>query len=178
MKRTILFLLMIMMMSCLLGCSFFGLAEEDDLELTEEDYQAASMTLPPAVSEGSVDVMDVISIYTIDGIEETLVPLNVAVHTERITPEFILDEVIRNLDEKVDVTEIEIEKKRIYITFNEEYAPVKNCSEGYETLILDCVSNSILDNISYVEEVVFRSGEDAYHSKNFTFEKDEVYSSK
>ncbi len=71
-----------------------------------------------------------------------------------------------------------MEKSRIYVSFSDEYPPIKKCSETFETLILDCVSNSLLDNLSYVDEVVFRAEKGAYHSSNYTFEPDEVYSTK
>lgn len=177
MKRVVHFLFVVMLAFCLTGCSFSGPGEED-LELTEEDIRSAADNGTLAASGASVSEIKILSIYTIDGIEDTLVPLNVPISTNRVTPEFVLDEVLRNLDEKVEVTEIEIEKARIYVTFNSDYAPVKNCSEEYETLILDCVSNSLLDNISYIDEVVFRCDTGAYQSDNFHFEEDEVYSSK
>ncbi len=177
MKRVVHLLFVIMLVFGVTGCSFPG-QNEDDLELTEEDIRSAADNGSLAVSGGSVSEIRTLPIYTIDGIGNTLVPLNVPISTSRVTPEFVLDEVLRNLDEKVEVTEIEIEKARIYVTFNRDYAPVKNCSEEYETLLLDCISNSLLDNISYINEVVFRCDAGAYQSDNFHFEEDEVYSSK
>ena len=178
MKRALYLLFVVMLAFGLTGCDFPG-QEEDDLELTEEDIRsAADNNSALSASGGSVSAIKTLSIYTIDGIEETLVPLNVPISTDRITPEFVLDEVLRNLDEKVEVTEIDIEKARIYVTFNSDYAPVKKCSKEYETLLLDCISNSLLDNISYIDEVVFRCDKGAYQSDNFHFEEDEVYSSK
>jgi hypothetical protein len=150
----------------------------DDLELTKEDMESAAESTDLPVSGGSVSQIRTLSIYSIDGIENTLVPLNVPVQSgKKITPEFVLDEVIENLDEKVEVKEIEIENERIYVIFDSSYAPLRDCSKEYETLILDCISNSLLDNISYVNEVVFRSDKGAYRSDNYSFGKNEVYSS-
>lgn len=177
MKKVTHFLFAVMIALCLTGCVFPG-QKEEDLELTEEDMESVADSKALTASGGSVSEIKTLSIYTIDGIEETLVPLNVPISTDRVTPEFVIDEVLRNLDEKVEVTEIEVEKARIYVTFNSDYAPVKKCSEEFETLILDCISNSLLDNISYIDEVVFQCGEGAYQSDNFSFGKDEVYSSK
>lgn len=159
------------------GCSFFY--GNDDTELTQDEIESASKnTVLQSVSGSGVSSIDTILIYTIDDIEGQLVPLKVPVASERVTPELIVNEVLDNIDEKVVVTEIETTKKRIYVSFSEEHVPIKKCSKQFETLILDCISNSLLDNIPYVNKVVFRSEKGAYHSSNFTFGIDEVYSSK
>lgn len=178
MKKILVFLYVMVVVLCLSGCSFFGYEEDADMELTAEDISLVKSTVAPvAVSEGSVSQIKTVSIYTIDSIEEELVPLKVPMSTDRITPEFILDEVLSNIDEKVEITEIEVENSRIYVSFNNDYAPVKKCSRKFETLILDCVANSLLDNISYINEVVFQCEDGAYHSYNFEFQEDEVYCS-
>lgn len=179
MKRYILYLSAFFMVLCLTaGCSFLN-DPNDDMELTQEDMELAEHSEIPAVSGSGVSGIQTLSVYTVDGVNEQLVPLKIPVDTsDRVTPAFIINEVVGNIDEKVEITEIEEEKSRIYITFNSDYAPVKKCSKKYETLILDCISNSILDNISYINEVVFRAGDGAYQSGNFVFGEEEVYSSK
>ena len=178
MKKIILFLCVVLAVFGGVGCSVFK-PEEDEMDLTEEDMLSANDNNGiMGVSCGCVSTVNTLYIYTIDSIQEELVPLKVPVGGNSVTPAFIMDEVIRNLDEKVEVTEIDIEKSRIYITFNEDYAPVRKCSENFETMILDCISNSILDNIPYIDEVVFCGKKGAYRSDNFSFEEDEVYSSR
>ncbi|MCM1245082.1 MAG: hypothetical protein NC293_05475 [Roseburia sp.] len=179
MKKHTLYLSALFMVLCLMaGCSFLN-EPEDDMELTQEDIQMAENSEMPAVSGSGVSGIQTLSVYTVDGINEQLVPLKVPVDSDtRVTPAFIINEVVANLEEKIEVTEIEEEKSRIYITFDSEYAPIKKCSKKFETMILDCISNSILDNISYINEVVFRAGDGAYRSDNFAFGEDEVYSSR
>lgn len=177
MRKITYFLMALVIILNLSGCSFWE-NTVDDMELTEEDLQSAVQSDIPVASGGSASGIQTLSIYTVDSIDETLVPLKIPMNTDRVTPAFIVDEVIRNLDEKIEVTEIEEEKSRIYVTFNSDYAPVKKCSAEFETLILDCISNSLLDNISYIDEVVFRCEDGTYHSDNFIFEQDEIYSSK
>lgn len=177
MKKIILFLCFVLIVFGGIGCSMIK-QEEDDMELTEEDILSARDNRITGVSSGSVSTVNTLYIYTIDSIQEELVPLKIPVDGSHITPAFIMNEVIRNLDEKVEVTEIDIEKSRIYITFNEDFAPMKKCSRNFETMILDCISNSVLDNIPYINEVVFLGEKGAYQSDNFSFEEDEVYSSR
>ncbi len=177
MKKIIYFLCFAILVFGLSGCSFFQ--GKDDTELTQDEIEsAANHKVFQSASGSGVSSIDTMLIYTIDDIEGQLVPLKVPIASERVTPELIVNEVLDNIDEKVVVTEIETVKKRIYVSFSEEYVPIKKCSKKFETLILDCISNSLLDNISYVNKVVFRSEKGAYHSSNFTFEMDEVYSSR
>lgn len=166
-----------MMAVCLFGCSLWN--GEDDMELTPEELESVNHTTPELSSGSGVSAIQTLQIYTIDSGEEQLVPLKVPLDADRVTPEFIMDKVLENIDEKIVVTEINVEKSRIYVSFSDESAPLqKKCSETFETLILDCISNSLLDNLSYVDEVVFRSEKGAYHSQNYSFEMDEVYSTK
>lgn len=175
MKMRILFLYVGIFVLFLFGCG--ELEGDDGMELTQEEIESGSHTVVKSVSGSSVHGTKTILIYTIDG-GSHLAPLKVPVNSDKIIPELIVDKVLENIDETVVVTEIEVVKKRIYIRFSNEYAPIQKCSKKFETLILDCVSNSVLDNIPYVDEVVFRSEKGAYHSENFSFEMDEVYSSK
>ncbi len=162
---------------CLFFCSC-AFSEYDEMELTNEDLESARNSAVPVVSGPGIEGIETLSIYTIDNTEETLVPLKIRMSTDRITPAFLLDEVIQNIDVKVEVTEINVEKSRLVISFDPKYAPVKECSKKFETLILDCISNSLLDNLVYIDSVVFRSGEDGYQSENYRFGVDEVYSAK
>lgn len=176
MKKILRFIYVMVIVFCLSGCSFFEYDADSDMELTQEDISLVKNSVASvAVSGESASAIKTVSIYTIDSIEEELIPLKVPISTDRITPEFILDEVLSNIDEKVEVTEIEVENSCIYVSFNRDYAPIKKCSKKFETLILDCISNSLLDNIPYIHKVVFRCGDGAYHSDNFDFEEDEVY---
>lgn len=150
----------------------------DEMELTKEDYDVAQNTQNHSLTGQKVEKVETITIYSIDYGQEELIPLKTQIDANRITPEFIMDEVVRNQDEKIEVTEIELKKSCLYVTFNSQYAPIKKCSEKVETLILDCISNSIMDNLNYVDSIVFRTDQGAYRSANYSFGYEEVYSSK
>lgn len=177
MRRFTLFLVLGCILVTMTACGG-GRAEYEDMELTQEDMESLDSTPIPSVVVNRNNEIETISIYTVDSLEEQLVPLKVMVSSERITPEYIVEEVIRNLDEKVEVTEIQVKDNRVYVMFHESYVPVSGCSKVFEELILDCISNSLLDNIPYIEEVVFRCSDRAYQSANFSFGKEEVYRSK
>ena len=176
MRKILFFACGVMMALCLFGCSVWG--GEDDMELTPEELESVNHTMPNVSSGSGVSAIQTLQIYTIDSGEEQLVPLKVPLDVNRVTPEFIMDKVLENMDEKIVVTEINVEKPRIYVSFSDESAPLRKCSKTFETLILDCISNSLLDNLSYVDEIVFRAEKGAYQSQNYSFEPDEVYSTK
>lgn len=105
-------------------------------------------------------------------------PISVPLYDNEVTPAFVADEVINNLEDTIKVTELTVERRQLFVTLDSHYAPVKNCSKKYETLVLDCLANSLLDNLSYVDDVIFRCDTGAYHSANYDFEENEVYRSK
>lgn len=177
MKRFLFGFIMALMVFGMTSCGFAH-DEYAEMELTEKDIKSVGQSPIPVASGSSVNEIKTISIYTVDSIAQELVPVKIRVDAERITPEYIVEEVLRNLDEKVEVTLIEVSDRRLYVVFDDKYAPVSECSPAFETLILDCISNSLLDNISYIDEIVFRCSDGAYKSDNFSFGKNEVYSSK
>ncbi len=152
--------------------------EYDEMELTEEDIRSVQQSPIPVATANVISDIETISIYTIDTMEYELVPVKVRVNSEYITPQYIMEEVLRNLEAKVEVVEIGVENKKMIVTFSDQYAPIVGCSARFETLLLDCISSSLLDNISYIDEVIFRCPDGAYKSEHFSFGEDEVYSSK
>lgn len=168
----------VILIVCLTGCSFWGDTDDSEMDLTQEEIDSAKNTSQPSVSGTGISAIKTVSIYTIDGINSELVPLRIPTGSQRITPEFIANEVVDNLDEKIEISEITVEDDLIYISFGDSYAPMKKCSKKFETLILDCVSNSILDNIPYVDHVIFRGENGAYKSDNYHFGLDEIYCSR
>ena len=176
MKKFIFCLYMAAFVFSLGGCGLF--TEEDGMELTQEDFESMNHMETKNVTGSSVRGIKTLLIYTIDNIEGQLVPLRVPITSDKVTPELIMNRVLENIDEKVVVTEIDVFKRCIYVSFDDNYVPLRKCTKKFETLILDCISNSLLDNIDYVDSVVFRSEKGAYQSANYTFDFDEVYSTK
>ena len=122
--------------------------------LTQEEIDSVQDTTPAAISTPKKRNIKTISIYTVDTVNEELMPISVPLYDNEVTPAFITDEVINNLEDTIKVTELTVERRQIFVTLDSQYAPVKNCSKKYETLVLDCLANSLLDNLSYVDDVV------------------------
>lgn len=170
------YLLLVAVLLC--SCSLLPYNDSSDLDLTQEEIDSVQNSTPAAISTPKKRNIKTISIYTVDAVNEELMPISVPLYDNDITPAFITDEVINNLEDTIKVTELEVEKGQIFVTLDSHYAPVYNCSKKYETLVLDCLANSLLDNLSYVEDVIFRCDTGAYHSQNYDFKINEVYRSK
>ena len=75
MKKIILFLCVVLIAFGGIGCSMFN-SEEDEMDLTEEDILSANDNRIMGVSSGSVSTVKTLYIYTIDSIQEELVPVS------------------------------------------------------------------------------------------------------
>ena len=163
---------------CLSSCSMIPFEDTSDMDLTQEEIDSVQDTTPAAIATPKKRNIKTISIYTVDTVNEELMPISVPLYDNEVTPAFVTDEVINNLEDTIKVTELTVERRQIFVTLDSQYAPVKNCSKKYETLVLDCLANSLLDNLSYVDDVIFRCDTGAYHSANYEFDENEVYRSK
>lgn len=124
------------------------------------------------------NMIETLSIYTIDSDTMTLVPVTVEKGTNEITPAYITSLVEGNLeDDSIRVYSAEQEDTRIILSFYADGKPFVNCSKKMENLILDCFANSLLDNLNNCSEIVFRCEDKAYKSEHYSFKKNEVYAS-
>ena len=56
-------------------------------------------------------------------------PISVPLYDNEVTPAFVTDEVINNLEDTIKVTELTVERRQLFVTLDSHYAPVKNCSK-------------------------------------------------
>jgi hypothetical protein len=156
-KNALLFFF-ILFTTCLLGC---------------EEKDKPSPVPEPSDYSG----IETISLYAIDSDAQDIMQITVE-NDEKLTLKTIVSLVIQNLDEKVEVASTNIEDGKAVVTFSNNTAPIKNCDEKTERLILECFANSILDNLEECSAVIFRSKKGAYKGENFSFGKYEVYATK
>lgn len=140
--------------------------------------QEAEKTEPTKESQTPVAEENTIEIYTVDVEDAVVAPIKVK--TTKKEPE--LKEVVKlvseNLEEEVKVTSAKLDGDTAIICFSEKTAPLHGCSAGVESMILDCYANSILDNVSACNYVVFRGEDGAYKGGHIELDQDEVYASK
>ncbi len=73
-----------------------------------------------------------------------------------------------------DVTE---ETDKVIVSFEYGKAPLANVGSDVEETILNCISDSLMDNLDNCKAVIFRAEDSSYESGHFAFKFDEVYAS-
>lgn len=123
-----------------------------------------------------------IDIYTINETSLELEDIKAAVSYEgELTPQIVVDAVTDSFLEhgiEIGIDHVETEGDMVIVSFTGEdknKAPVCNAGTGVEGVILDAVSQSLLDNIDSCKEVVFRIEDKAYESGTFAFDYDQAY---
>ncbi len=180
-RRGVFILSLFLFLCSLPGCSLLdGQKNDEDMEITQQDrteYHNDLKKIKETATPSQIKVRT-ISLYTVDEKGENLVPIQVKLNTLRVTPEILLDDIVNNLNVEIDVSSYTIENNTMFIIFGDNGVPVEGCSAEFESLVLDCFANSILDNLDYVNGVGFRTKSGNYSSDNYEFAEDEVYSSR
>ncbi len=97
---------------------------------------------------------------------------------EEITAELITKLVVSefaNQNLTLGVKDVSEKDGIVIVNFTGDDAPVLNVGAGIEVIILDCISQSILDNISSCDKIIFRVDGKAYESGHQCFGFDEPY---
>ncbi len=96
-----------------------------------------------------------------------------------ITPLFVTEKVVdefSNHDLNIGIDKVsEDDKGNVIVSFTKDCAPVKGVGEDIEYLILDCISQSILDDVESSKTVIFQVEGAAYRSSDIAFKIDEAY---
>lgn len=153
-----------------IACLMLAGCQKNETDVSGEVYTA----VPTPANN-----MKTLTIYSIDSDTMSIVPVSVRKDGNRISAEYILSLVMDNLSEN-QISEPVVEKKgkRLFVSFSATGEPVQGCDKKMEHLILECFSNSLLDNLKDCSEIVFRVEGKAYKSKNLKFGLNEVYASK
>lgn len=161
-KRLLVFLSLIVLVMCA-GCAIKG--------------EGAPSQAPVPTQKST---MKTLTIYSVDSDNMTLIPVSVKKGTQKISARYIASLVLENLNkDDIELTDVTKKGKKVYVSFSSRGEPVRNCNKTMETLILDCFSNSILDNVKGCEKVIFRcDGDRGYQSSQYSFGEEEVYASK
>ena len=118
-----------------------------------------------------------ISIYTIN--DETLESEPVTVEVEEaLTPETVVTAAVKSLEEHsltIGIHSVVQEGDTVIVSFKADTAPMVGVGSGVEETILNCISDSLIDNIEGCNKVIFRGQDAPYESGHLAFEMDEVY---
>ncbi len=141
------------------------------------EEQKEEPALPSPSPAGSV--METITIYSINSDTMSLVPVSVKKTGKKLDGKSVVSLVTGNLNGiDIKITAVVQKGKKIYVSFSSDSKPVVSCNKTMEKLILDCLSNSILDNVDSCHQVIFQKEGKAYQSEHRSFGLKEVYASK
>lgn len=127
----------------------------------------------------SDDGVSKIQVYTME--PDSLEAEAVAVHvdsTDGLTAQVIIDAVLGLFEAQgtdIDVNSVEQMENTVVVDFNSEKPPLSGVGSAEETAILDCISMSLLDNLSDCQQVVFHADGGHYESGHYGFELNEAY---
>ncbi|MBR3772165.1 MAG: hypothetical protein IKL07_07850 [Clostridium sp.] len=109
-------------------------------------------------------------IESIDNFIDQNAEVNSALVIEQVVNEF------SNHKLTIDIDNVkEDEKGSVFVSFKKDTVPVVGVEEEIEYLILDCISQSILDNVQGSNAVIFQIEGDAYKSEHISFKENEAY---
>lgn len=162
MRRFVHILLLAGMLVLLTGCE------------GEEKAPAAT-----AVPTQQAERIETITIYSINSDTMTLIPVSVRkTNGGQLTAQSITNLVQSGLnDDRIQVDEVIVQNEKVIVSFSSKGRPIRDCNKKMETLILECFSNSLLDNVKGCKKVIFRCDGKEYRSSQYKFTLNEVYAS-
>lgn len=117
-----------------------------------------------------------IPIYTINYDTMECEPSVIVVpDSKSISERYIVDEVIANFREQVSIYDVIVDKDRVIVSFCKNSAPAVNVSKEMESVMLDCISYSLIDNLDDCNCVGFRIEDEPYEGVAITMGYDESY---
>ncbi len=132
---------------------------------------------PDPTNRDTPEIKNEIIIYTLN--PSTLEKVAVTVNTD--TSDFSLEDLVKKItdaleDESflVSVKSAYFEKTVAIVDFSKNGAP-GNGASAYETTVLDCISQSIMENYDECTAVIFRIDGGAYKTPNLSLNEDEAY---
>ncbi len=134
-------------------------------------------SIPTNSSEEMPKPKNDITIYSLNSKNFQKVAISVKVDASTITLFQLVEKITASLEDEsffVKAEDAHFEKTTAIVSFSKEGAPTVGSSE-YESSILDCIAQSIIDNYDSCTAVIFRIEDKAYESANFTFGIDEAY---
>lgn len=96
----------------------------------------------------------------------------------QITAEFIVNEVVKKFEQNgltIGINSVIEKGDTIIVDFQSDKAPFVNVGSGVEATILDCIAQSLVDNLEGHNKVIYRKDGKAYESGHEVLGFDEVY---
>lgn len=174
MKKYGCFLLIFCLMINLAGC------QKDSNQPLDEAPSIVPITegeISPEVTFSAAQMRNIVY-YTLSDSMTKEEATAVLAEDTTLTPEYMVDYVVKSMENvllEIDVDAVMIENASVIVSFAENTVPVINTSAALETEILDCIAQSILENCDEYTSVIYRIMNEAYHSKNKSFDLNHIY---
>lgn len=130
--------------------------------------------------QDALDNKKILPIYCIndtgDAIEmiDTFIDEEAEVDAEFVTEQVVNEFLDQDLTIKIDKVTVN-DKGDVIVSFQKDSAPQKGVGKEAEGFILDCISQSILDDVDGSHAVIFQIEGDAYQSSHISLKKNEAY---
>lgn len=125
---------------------------------------------------------DEIEIYTINNDTLDSTPTKIQVEEKQeVTPELIVEAVVKDFSShslEIGIDSITTSGETVTVSFQYGAAPLSGVGSDVEETILNCISDSLLDNVKGCKAVVFQAEGGPYQSGHLEFGVDEIYASK
>lgn len=95
-----------------------------------------------------------------------------------VTPQVIMDLVTDSFEEhgfNLGIDNITTDNKSLIVSFKDDSEPVIGLDAGTENEMLDAIAQSLLDNLTQYNKIIFRVMGGRYKSANNSFDIDYVY---
>jgi hypothetical protein len=161
-------------------------ANTDNEEVTGEDsttkdsQETTTNEADKDSSKGTSKAEVELPIYTIN--DESLETEDAIAYVSadtKITAEVIVDEVVKAFSAnsyEVKIDSVSQDGDTVVVNFKKNSAPVTGVGASVEVTTLDCISYSLLDNLSTCKKVIFRVEGEAYASGHIELGINEPYS--
>ena len=163
-KKISVFLLVIFFLA---GCNS---QTKDAIGVTEEPPQETK-----ALENGEVEI----SIYGMDTETFELKDYVAVIPKKQMNAFTIVNEVVKVFAEgniEIALDKVTQKSGNVYVSFKRSGVPVKGVSKKVEKVILDAISNSLLDNVENCEKVYFQIEGQKYETDNIQLDLETPYS--
>ena len=179
-KKNILFCLLIVLSVVLCACR--KEPKEPDNPVTEASptptAAADKVTIAPVISGGGINLVAKM-IYTVNASTMRVVSTTVMVREDtEMTPALVADYIVDSLkDESLNLSfdGIEYSDGVCVVDFDDSIFTIAGKSADLENAILDCIAQSVLDNVEGCTKGIYRIHNEAYSTVNRHFAYDFVY---
>ena len=116
--------------------------------------------------------------YTVDSHGNIVRATSIISGKSSVTPGLLVEYICDALEDEsiiLKTEDISVDGSRCIISFTDSIQEVSSQGRNFEEAVLDAISQSILDNISTVDGIVFRIKGQAYSTGNISMDKDAVY---